>query len=488
MSFKRTTRIREGTPAEEQEVVHSDDDLLDGACFITQLRKSPGSGWCGEPRRPGDCPLPSTERHGEPRVFSTRFGPRLRPDDVPFSRSIVKVLPLLLGGLVLSLVASCQRKSSLIFTEVASGLDYGHESVPAVPWSIHVVRIDRSHSEYSLQSLHANARAVGLSPLSEQLRQIPPSLGVPVAAINGDFYQRERAYMGDPRGLQISFGELLSAPKGGVAFWVGSDGNFQATNVSPHFEITWPDGRATAFGLNEERASTGLVLFTPAMGTSTHTTGGVEWLLRPAPADPWLPLRPNRMLSAVVAEVFTNGDTRLVPGTLVLSSGPALAKSLPALPIGAEVKLSTATLPTLGDIPTALSGGPMLVRDGQTLKLPTPTADSYEFNSMFERHPRSALGWNRSYFYLVEVDGRRKGVSVGMTLAELGKYLVQLGCEQAMNLDGGGSATLWCDGAVRNQPADGRERPIANALAVIRQPVNMRTNLPPTSLPVVPAR
>jgi hypothetical protein len=35
------------------------------------------------------------------------------------------------------------------------------------------------------------------------------ALGMPVAAINGDFYQRDRAYAGAPRGLQVIDGELL---------------------------------------------------------------------------------------------------------------------------------------------------------------------------------------------------------------------------------------------------------------------------------------
>lgn len=86
---------------------------------------------------------------------------------------------------------------------------------------------------------------------------------------------------------------------------------------------------------------------------------------------------------------------------------------------------------------------------------------------MLERHPRTALGWNAKDYLLVVVDGRQKNLSVGMTLEELGETLVKLGCTEAMNLDGGGSATLWYDGAVKNSPCDGRERPIANSLLIV---------------------
>ena len=69
----------------------------------------------------------------------------------------------------------------------------------------------------------------------------------------------------------------------------------------------------------------------------------------------------------------------------------------------------------------------------------------------------------------MEVDGRQKSLSVGMTLDELSAYLRKLGCNEAMNLDGGGSATLWCTGKVRNSPCDGQERAIANSLIVVRR-------------------
>jgi exopolysaccharide biosynthesis protein len=47
--------------------------------------------------------------------------------------------------------------------------------------------------------------------------------------------------------------------------------------------------------------------------------------------------------------------------------------------------------------------------------------------------------------------------------------MLKLGCEQAMNLDGGGSATLWALGMVRSSPSEGQERPSPNGLVVVRK-------------------
>ena len=54
-----------------------------------------------------------------------------------------------------------------------------------------------------------------------------------------------------------------------------------------------------------------------------------------------------------------------------------------------------------------------------------------------------------------------------MTLAELSDYMRKLGCRDAMNLDGGGSSMLWCDGQMLNRPSDKRERKIANSLLLV---------------------
>jgi exopolysaccharide biosynthesis protein len=69
----------------------------------------------------------------------------------------------------------------------------------------------------------------------------------------------------------------------------------------------------------------------------------------------------------------------------------------------------------------------------------------------------------------VEVDGRQRGLSVGMTIDELSRFLISLGCQEAMNFDGGGSATLWFDGEVRNNPCERSEREIANCLVVAKR-------------------
>ena len=68
------------------------------------------------------------------------------------------------------------------------------------------------------------------------------------------------------------------------------------------------------------------------------------------------------------------------------------------------------------------------------------------------------------------VDGRQSDLSAGMSFAELRSLMRQLGCRQALNLDGGGSTTFWLDGRVVNSPSDKRERGLGNALLIVETP------------------
>ena len=347
-------------------------------------------------------------------------------------------------------------------------LAYTNVVVPSVPWSIHVVTIARAPG-HEIHSRHAGNGALGLSTLRDQIQDLNPALGRPVAAINGGFYKRDTAYAGAARGLQIVAGEVISAPNGNPSLWIDVGGEPHLDNVAPGFQITWPDGKRSPFGLNEQRTDDGIVLFTPAVGPSTQTTGGRELILERQAGSRWLPLRMGQHYTARVREVRAEGNTPLTPDTLVLSIGPAALKQLPPIETNAILQISTASTPSLSVARSALSAGPVLVRGGKRQKVKAAVDDAYEFSSMLERHPRSAIGWNQQRFFLVQVDGRQRDVSEGMTLEELADYLVKLGCQEALNLDGGGSATLWYEGEVRNQPCDGYERTIANSLVVLQK-------------------
>ena len=84
------------------------------------------------------------------------------------------------------------------------------------------------------------------------------------------------------------------------------------------------------------------------------------------------------------------------------------------------------------------------------------------------RAPRTALGISAdgSTLTMVTVDGRMAS-SRGMTIDELAILMASFDVDRAMNLDGGGSTTMWVRGqGVVNVPSDGSERTVSNHLGV----------------------
>lgn len=107
-----------------------------------------------------------------------------------------------------------------------------------------------------------------------------------------------------------------------------------------------------------------------------------------------------------------------------------------------------------------VGGNIMVLQDGAV------TADAGDFCTA--RHPRTVAGLSDdgTTLYLAVADGRSTA-SIGMTCAELGQFMAELGARDALNLDGGGSTTMWREGAgVVNSPSGGSERSVANHLAV----------------------
>ena len=85
------------------------------------------------------------------------------------------------------------------------------------------------------------------------------------------------------------------------------------------------------------------------------------------------------------------------------------------------------------------------------------------------RHPRTAIGsTEKNELCLVVVDGRQ-AASEGLTLHELGLFMKQLDCVDAVNLGGGGCTTLCIDGMVVNNPSANEERPVSEALCLYEE-------------------
>lgn len=166
-----------------------------------------------------------------------------------------------------------------------------------------------------------------------------------------------------------------------------------------------------------------------------------------------------------------------VSGKWAKAVGPSVTDGFlwaPATETRAALILDQARNPSIASIQAAplgarqvIAGSHILLRQGQSI---------VEAASPFSRtrHPRTAVGIADSgkTLVLAVVDGRRAGEAAGMSLTELAGLMLQLGCQDALNLDGGGSTELVLrdpqsgELQVVNRPSDGHERAVANALGI----------------------
>ena len=134
-----------------------------------------------------------------------------------------------------------------------------------------------------------------------------------------------------------------------------------------------------------------------------------------------------------------------------------------------ETPLSTIDYSKDPVVDDVILSGPLLIEDG----LPIPL-DSTNFN--MDRHPRTcACKVNQKQLLLLTVDGRHEKAA-GVSLPELTQLLLALGCQDAINLDGGGSTTMYIKGypnqGIVNYPSDNRrfdhegQRKVSNVLVV----------------------
>ncbi len=237
--------------------------------------------------------------------------------------------------------------------------------------------------------------------------------------------------------------------------------------VDEHLRLTLGDGRATTLHVSRwslartrvrierlaEREQ--LVAWCARTGCADALVGG--FYTRPA-GDP---LGELRLRGEAVAHVpftepwhMTRASLHSHAGALRIDRRDALAAEL------------------AGDL---LQAGPLLVRDGSVVCVDgedpegfSAAAGQFDSDITAERHPRAAIGIAGGAVIAAVADGR-SGDDAGLTLGELARAMADLGAHAAMNLDGGGSASLVCDGHLRNRPRErvGVELPGGRAVTTV---------------------
>jgi hypothetical protein len=118
---------------------------------------------------------------------------------------------------------------------------------------------------------------------------------------------------------------------------------------------------------------------------------------------------------------------------------------------------------------TAVGGGPVLLQDG-TIQIANNIERKFAGNAIKDKHPRSGMGYTSDgQLILLAIEGRFPGKAEGATLEQMAAMFKQIGCVEALNLDGGGSSCLLINGKNTIQPSDKEgQRPVP-AVFMVKQ-------------------
>jgi hypothetical protein len=352
--------------------------------------------------------------------------------------------------------------------EIAAGVTQYHLVDPSLldppaPVSIWLLRVNPGAAD--LRAVLSNDAIVDT--------EIVPDMAArhgALAAINAGFFLIPS---GDPSGIYKLQGQLVSdtkRPRGAVG--ILRDGTGQRLifgRVAATMTLRVPRrGRVDAVmaiaGVDTTRRRGRLMLFTPAFHEHTDTPAtGLEWVVQGEPL---------RVTSGPLAA----GKTPIPRDGYVLSFGGSQPPPpLKSLRIGSSLELDTNYTTVDGaeadwqNTETIVGGAGLLLRDGRLIT--DWKVEQLSPGFAHTRHPRTLIGTQGDgTIWLVTVDGRQPRLSAGMSLYELRALGQRLGLRNALNLDGGGSTTMWVAGKIVNSPSDAAgPRRVSDALIVRRR-------------------
>lgn len=352
----------------------------------------------------------------------------------------------------------CGDLSAQEFKTLKPGVEYAEvrRDISGLAVNFDLLRLDLKKVRIDLH--HAGRTVIGTDTTSAMAIQ-----NKAIAAINAGFFRLDKTpFAGDPVGMFMVDGVWLSEPTNDriqllinnkptrTEIEIGRTKITQTINIGGEkFEIT---------GLNRERKKDDLIIYTPEFGQTTQTASdGIELVV----------------IKGVVAALSSGLGNAVIPQNgLVISASGTFRESLSK--IAKESATVTMTRKWEG-LPAAfekdrakldvVTGVPLLIKNGNI----NITWEQEKTNKAFveTRHPRTAVAKLKGgKFLMLVADGRTEN-SGGIGLEDLAKYLLELGATDAMNLDGGGSTTMFVDGKVVNHPSDKEgERKVSDALVV----------------------
>lgn len=275
------------------------------------------------------------------------------------------------------------------------------------------------------------------------------------AGVNGTFF----GHLGEPLGVLMINGELVSySIYDRTALIIDKNNACYIDNISLSGETSIEGLLVQISGINSKRGVGEAVIYTPRYGKETDEES------------------PGIVLSVIGNEVkhISRAHAWIPIDGYALSLDPSYYDTIgDKVKIGSKIHttlkiIALSAIPNL-EIKHLIGGGPRLLKSGQIYI--SKYSEHFKSDIAKGRAARTAVGITRDgLLAFATVDKCKQGnnvsKSVGVSLEELAQVMKDLGCVDAMNLDGGSSSTMVISSEVINRPSSGAEKPVSNGILI----------------------
>ena len=367
-----------------------------------------------------------------------------------------------------------KQMDTLEYRMIGPGISYTRFVLPQYPLSAYLLTIDLTNPYNFVETFQAGNQVGKTEAMTAAYSRLNATSHTTLAGVNGNFWivsgqGQPTELLGVPHSGSALNGELLTDPNG----WNRGHGSIGFAMIDANKKV-WIDDIAFAgkvkisnngeypiSQINRMRGENELVLFNNYLGAGKTTrtdNNGTEVFIKPLENQLW---KTNEDVSCVVTRIIANQGANLPEnGESVLSGNGTAQTFLSALSPGDTLSVNM-SVKTLTDnqyplVEEMITGNALVMKDG-TL---TDRNSNEAYNSQL--YPRTGIGSSQDgkTLFLIVID--KKGTSVGANTATMCGILKAFGADDVTTMDGGGSAQMMLDGVIVNNPADGKERPVAN--------------------------
>lgn len=367
-----------------------------------------------------------------------------------------------------TLVSSSQMAPGIIYRKYTTTSPYNQE--------IHVLEVDLKDPTVKFQHAKAGDTINGGRLTVKQIaaaNDVNEAYHNVIGAINGDFFVISGTSQGNPMNLFVNDGELMASKNDPIdlsIFGITEDNNPFISRRKQYYTVTRKGDATQAFyKINGTRTNDTLVFYNRYRGPSTKTDNtGTELKIGLVAGASW---NANAQIQCtVLSKQVGVGNMSFSAGQAVLSGKGTKSTYLQGFNVGDTVTLQLDVangVSGVNNISEVVGGFGRLVANGENHALDSLLSEGGNLAQDTTHQAHSAIGISQDerFLYMVVVDGKLNPNRWGMSLTELGNFLIYLGAYNGINIDGGGSSTLVANNVVKNIPQDaGVERAVGTSL------------------------